>query len=493
MRSTCSGLSADNYDISYEDGSLTVHKAKLAVNAVDKSKQVGDPDPPLTYTLSGFKNSENATSAGVTGAGSCSLDPSAGPNVGVYTDAITCLPGTLAADNYTFVAGSKGKLTITQAATTLAYQGDSSAQYSDKAKLKALLKSGATPLSGKTVNFRIGAQEKQATTDSNGVAETTLKIDQAPGNPGVGARFAGDTNYAQSATGPSAFEVKKEDARAVYTGLLFTSTSSPTSSSATVTLSATIRDITDVIGDGAYDADAGDIRKATVDFVNRDTNTTLCSNLPVGLVSAADTKVGTATCNWSANIGSADSASYTIGIKVNNYYTRNESADNVVVTVSKPLASSFITGGGYLVNQQSAGLYAGEAAKRTNFGFNVKYNKSGTNLQGAINAIVRKGAGVYQVKGTAMSSLTSAVSGNPKTSTFTGKANIQNITNPAAAEPIDGNATLQVTMSDYGEPGSSDKIAITVWNKAGGLWFASRWDGTKTLEQLLAGGNLVVR
>ena len=47
-------------------------------------------------------------------------------------------------------------------------------------------------------------------------------------------------------------------------------------------------------------------------------------------------------------------------------------------------------------------------------------------------------------------------------------------------------------MTDMGEPGSEDKIAITVWNKTGGLWFASNWDGTRTVEQTLAGGNLKV-
>ena len=80
----------------------------------------------------------------------------------------------------------------------------------------------------------------------------------------------------------------------------------------------------------------------------------------------------------------------------------------------------------------------------------------------------------------------------PWTATFNGKANIQDITNPLAPISIDGNATLQVTMTDNGEPGGSDTIAITVWNKSGGLWFSSKWDGTKTVEQLIGGGNLVV-
>jgi hypothetical protein len=36
-------------------------------------------------------------------------------------------------------------------------------------------------------------------------------------------------------------------------------------------------------------------------------------------------------------------------------------------------------------------------------------------------------------------------------------------------------------------------IGITVWNKNGGLWFSNNWNGQKTIEQVLVGGNLVVR
>jgi hypothetical protein len=83
----------------------------------------------------------------------------------------------------------------------------------------------------------------------------------------------------------------------------------------------------------------------------------------------------------------------------------------------------------------------------------------------------------------------------PATATFNGKASIQDVTNPLAPVSIDGNATLQVTMTDKGEPGSSDSIGITVWNKSGGTWFTSNWDTTlgRTIEQLLGGGNLSAR
>ncbi|MDP2662215.1 MAG: PKD domain-containing protein, partial [Dehalococcoidia bacterium] len=294
--------------------------------------------------------------------------------------------------------------------------------------------------------------------------------------------------------------VTQEDARTTYTGAMFAATASTTSSSATVTLAATVQDITAV--DPTGDPDPGDIRKAMVTFVNRDASSAVLCTASVGLVNPADTKTGTATCNWNATI-TGDSQSFTVGVIVNNYYTRNDSADNDVVTVSKPLTSNFITGGGYLALTNSSGLKAGDAGKKNNFGFNVKYNKSGTNLQGNMNTIIRRtesdGLHVYQIKGNAMTSLTvnpslcpKATSAAPCTAVFNGKANIQDITNPSAPVSVDGNATLQVTMTDKGEPGSSDSISITVWNKAGGLWFASKWDGVKTVEQLLGGGNLVV-
>jgi hypothetical protein len=117
----------------------------------------------------------------------------------------------------------------------------------------------------------------------------------------------------------------------------------------------------------------------------------------------------------------------------------------------------------------------------------------GTNLQGRINTIVRNGGRVYQIKGNSMTSLAVQPSAAGGTATFNGKANIQDVTDPLNPLSIDGNASLQVTMTDNGEPGSADTIGITLWDKNGGLWFSSSWNGTKTVEQLLGGGNLVVR
>jgi VCBS repeat-containing protein len=300
--------------------------------------------------------------------------------------------------------------------------------------------------------------------------------------------------------------VTQEDAKATYTGQTFASTGSATGTTANVQLSATIQDITLI--PSSNDPNAGDIRNAKVTFAlyngSSFANIAGCIDLPVGLVSGGDLQTGTATCNWAANIGSTDSTQYTVATIVTNYYKNNSVEGTEVVTVSKSIGSGFITGGGYLILSNAAGIKGGDVGSRNNFGFNVKYNKSGTSLQGNINTIVRRTENgvlrVYQIKGNVMTSLSvnpstgcaTATATKPCTAVFTGKANIQDITNPLAPVSVDGNGSLKVTMTDRGEPGTTDAIGITLLNKDGGVWFSSSWDGVKTIEQVLKGGNLVV-
>src|SRR5436309_3009491 len=111
-----------------------------------------------------------------------------------------------------------------------------------------------------------------------------------------------------------------------------------------------------------------------------------------------DTKTATAACatNPTFNIGSSDSDSVTIGIVVGNYYLEDNALDDTVLTISKPYATQFITGGGYLLlDGTSAGTYKGDLGSKTNFGFNVKYNTKCTNLQGRVNTIIRRARHVY--------------------------------------------------------------------------------------------------
>ena len=404
-------------------------------------------------------------------------------------------------DNNGNLSTCSTKITVIQRSTTLVYNGGTAGQYSDPVTLVATLTDTATgiPLAGKQITFTIGSQSGSAMTDSSGVATMSLTLNQAPATSyTVTASFGGICPYlGTSASSP--FTIYPEDARATYTGALFAWTKSTTDGSSTVTLSATIQDITAVTGDLAYDAYAGDIRNATVRFYVVETGQYLPDltkpALPVGSVNSTDHKTGTATCNWSVNIGTADSQQYTIRTIVSYYYARNNQYEDAVVTVSKPYPNSFITGGGYLIMLNSGGLYPGAPATKNNLGSSVKNSSNGH--KGNINTIIRNNGRVYQIKGNAMTSLATQPVANPSpatpaTATFNGKANIQDITDPLNPISIDGNATLQVTMTDKGEPGTVDTIGITVWNKSGGLWFSSNWNGTKTVELLLGGGNVVV-
>jgi hypothetical protein len=107
-------LAAPNYSfVTGSGGVLTIIPAQLSVNALPASKTYGGADPALTSTLLGFVNGENATSAGVTGAASCSR--TAGQSVGGSPYLITCTAGSLAAANYTFKTGSSASFTIAPA------------------------------------------------------------------------------------------------------------------------------------------------------------------------------------------------------------------------------------------------------------------------------------------------------------------------------------------------------------------------------------------
>jgi hypothetical protein len=283
-----------------------------------------------------------------------------------------------------------------------------------------------------------------------------------------------------------------------------------------VTLTATVKDITAVSGDPQYDPYGGDIRNATVSFVNRDTNTTLCSGLKPALVNSSDTTIGTVTCQVTLAAGSSSATQYTIGIVVGGYYSDNSPTEDSIIDVAQPLATNFITGGGYLVNPtNTAGTYAGDANQKTNFGFNVKYNKGGTNLQGNVNIIVRKGGHVYQFKANSLTTLgvqywnsttkawgsapggtctTTATAACPVQANFQAKANLNDVTGPTAIS-LGGNLTLQMALTDYGEPGSTgpgpDTIGITVYDSTSKLLFSSQWNNTQTVQKLLDGGNLV--
>ncbi len=536
---TLSGTDAGNYvldSVAATTANITVRTLTVSATGVNK---VYDDTTIATVTLSDNRVAGDVFTGSYFSATFANKNVGNGKAVSVSGIAISGIDAgnyVLASTTATTTANITQAPTFTSVTVTPITQ-----QYSDlvtfTATISPIMIGGASPALG--VTFFVGTQNMGTVplSISGGqlVGSMTTPLleptpfgtaptgQMSPGSHTVTAQFNGvDPNFSVS-NPTTSLTITQEDARVTYAGNIFVGI--PLSStSASITLIATIQDITAVTGDPAWDNYPGDIRNATVTFVNRDaSNAPLCT-ASVLLVNSSDSKTGSVTCTFTGTVGSSGSTQYTVGIVVggvtvpSGYYTRNASTDDTVVTISQ-VGAGMITGGGYLVMQNSAGTIAGDQGTKNNFGFNVKYNKSGTNLQGNVNSIVRrKGSDgvqhVYQIKGNSMSSLAvyqrtwngtswSSWTANcpldpsptsPCKAQFNGKANIQDITNPMAPFTVTGNNDLQFNMTDYGSPGSTDTLGITLWNASGGIWFSTNWMGNPpaTVEQLLAGGNLVV-
>jgi len=499
------GSAALNYELS-SVGTTTANitQRTLTLTALTNTKVFnGDTSAVAVPSISGLQVYDT-----VTGLTETYDTPNVGTGKTLAVATYTVNDGN-SGNNYQVVPvpNNTGVITIATPGVTVVVTPapPASLQYSDQVTLAAVVTGPTTPTG--TVQFFIGGIAVGTLQPlAGGSAQVTVQQlvagPRAQPIPVTAVYTSNTPNYASS-TGSAGLQVTREDARADYSGLTFFNTSSVSSGTVNVILSATIRDITAVIGDPQYDAYSGDIRKARVKFVNRDAANSVfanCGNLTPVLVDPADLKTGTVSCTTTLSIGSADSDEFTVGIVIGDttevsWYARDSATDNTLVTVSKPL-TGFITGGGYLVNAASAGQYAGTNGVKANFGFNVK-NKSAKTLQGHVNVIIRRLEGAvwktYQIKTNAIDSLAQQVSSPTLgAAQFVSKANLADITDPYNPIALGGNLALQMTISDRGEPGTADSLAFTLWDGST-LLYSSRWDGVKTIEQVLGGGNLQVR
>ncbi len=109
---TVSGGNDNNYDFTYQNGTLTISKAPLTLTADNHSRPYFTVNPTLTITYTGLKNSE--TSAVFTTQPGISTTGTQSSNAGTYP--ITVSGG--AAANYSFNTYNAGTLTITKIALT---------------------------------------------------------------------------------------------------------------------------------------------------------------------------------------------------------------------------------------------------------------------------------------------------------------------------------------------------------------------------------------
>jgi hypothetical protein len=135
-----------------------------------------------------------------------------------------------------------------------------------------------------------------------------------------------------------------------------------------------------------------------------------------------------------------------------------------------------------------------------NFGFNMKYNKSGKNLQGKINVIFRRLVNgewrTYQIKSNAINSLAVTATTAGRRASIATKANLSEITDPLNPISLGGNLDLSlIAFESTATTGAQDQIAIQVTSGTTSttLIFASNWVSSSNAMQTLGGGKIQVR
>ena len=456
-----------NYEAASAHVTIDVARAPLSLRADNKSKVYGDAVPPLTGTLAGVVNHDAIGAAYATAA-------TVSSPVGTYaiTASLTDPNGRLR--NYD-VTIANATLSVTKALLSIT-ANDASKQYSDV----------VPALTAAFGGFVLG--ETPAVLGGTLSITTTATKTSAPGTYPIAIGGLGSPNYAIVFTGGT-LTVTQEDARAVFTAPLAMSTPSAASGTATVTLSSTVLDIS-AAADANGDADSGDIRNATLTFVDRVSGETLCT-APLALISAGDARIAAGSCSFTGTI-----RAYQVGTRIGGYYVRDAAADDVTVTVAAP-TENFITGSGSLVSTQSAGAKAAANGTAQTFTFDLKYDKSGP-VKGSLRLTFSRTESdarmhVYAIDADpATTSLSFAHTTEHGIAYATGSATLTDVTDARQPVVVAAAAPMLLTMTDDSPAKTQPTLSLVLFNPAGGLWFSSSWNGTRTAEQPLATGTVQI-
>jgi len=351
-------------------------------------------------------------------------------------------------------------------ASELIYTGDVSGDYFDPVILEAILIDNATGLGieGKTIVFTINTQSISAITNSMGVAQTVLILDQPAGAYFVSALFEEDDEYLGD-TDEHAFTINKEFVYAEYTGDLVVSTHADT-----ITLRATVFD--------EDDNNWGDLTKIFVNISILDS----WSLVPLYNSGALQVEitfvdgVGIATITIPNTL---PEEGYFVQISFNldeNDYYWGDNTDYVTLIIYEP-EGDFVTGGGWIEDVNG---------NKANFGFNIKYKKNGLPKGQAI-FVYREGDYNIIVKSNAWVGM--AIISDDNYTIFEAKCNIKKV-DRLTGEIVweDGNYRLVIEAWDNSNDGKEDIIQIRVYDKIGIVFYESGFDPFG----FLCGGNIVI-
>lgn len=447
---------------------LDVLRAPLSLTTHPQSKLYGGPVPPLTGVVTGVVN-KDAISA------SYSTTATQQSPAGTYAISAALVDPNGRLVNYD-VTVTPSTLSLLPAPLTIAANA-ASKQYSD-------------PLPPFTATFTgLVLGETPAVLTGTLSLQTPAEPRSAPGTYPIEIGGLSSPNYAITYTG-STLTVTPEDARVTITSprLLTASTAKPTE----IMLSATVQDIS-ATADANGDSDQGDVRKATLTFIERATGTVLCV-AALDLVAPADERTAVGTCSFSRDFGTALPASLTVAARVADHYIRDAVEDDATLTIVAPTAD-FITGGGAVTVTSAAGPRAADPASRANFTLNLQYEKTGA-VKGKLTfSFTRVEEGLtrrYELAASNVGSLAIRRTAAGGIAAMTGTATLRDVTVATAPVVVAADAPFVVTATDAAEPRKPDALAVTLLDRNGGLWLVTGWSGVQPLEQAVTEGSIQV-
>ncbi|PJJ52932.1 YDG domain-containing protein [Hymenobacter chitinivorans] len=410
------------------------------------------------------------------------------------------------APNYLANTSTTATANISTATSDLILSHSGPVQYSDQVTLTATVTSlsalSVLTAVGGTIDFKLG------TTTLGSVAfpapgglstvSKTFIISQKAGSYAITALFRPNTTNVGEATGatPTNLVVTPENTDVVYSGLEYFGTANSTSATANVEYIATLTD--------AADNSRGIIGNARAAFkeVNGlgETNLFGTTTFAVSPVSTANLQGTARTGVLPVTLSSADfgngGRTFDLLVEAQGGYYAGRTPEHTLITIAVP-GQDYVNGGGSVVVAQSGGSYAAPGGSKMNFGFTMKWNKSGKNIQGQATIIFRRLVGslwrTYQIKSNSINTLGTVSSASGNQGDFNTKATLSDITDPLNTTGLSGGLDLSVQALESTVTGAPHKIGVTLRSSTGELLFSSNWTGGKTVLQELKGGKISVR
>ncbi|PYS18933.1 MAG: hypothetical protein DMG17_04440 [Acidobacteria bacterium] len=456
-----------NHNASSDSKTFQINKVTLTVTADNKTRVYGAANPTFTASYSGFVGGQTLATSGITGTPALSTTADANSPVGTYP--IVAALGTLSSANYNFTFVN-GTLTITQATLTITALNVSKT-YGDVYTFSNSCPSINCTITGLAPNDSIAG----VILTSPGAAAGTV----------VGTYPVTVTGFAFGSGSPSNYNVVSingwltilaDAGQVAYIGQTLFVTSGASSTTAQVTLSASVWDIT--LGGG------GTIGASTVTF------TDLLSTLSTGQYGAQEYLIEVSLGGSYQNCLQTTNCQQTGATPGTPAYE----AAHPVVTVMIPATKNTMQGSGVIpCIPTAAGTYGkvnGQCPADYPYvsytaGFN--YNNKGTNTQGKMELIIDRPDGTYYIKSNSVTSVAFTYldsQGKPAPCvdlkactdvTVYTKASIYKIVNGKAIS-IDGSVTFRMDAHDGRLTGDPDKLAFTVLSsKDGTLYYSNNW------------------